>query len=192
MQIKNIWSFNKLDYSSEENQEQIKDLINRIQDKRRIIEFLQFLVYLTSMDNTLIQYEGRIQQQQYQNIKIQNVSFVRANFVRCNFSESQFNTDNISGTNLNGVLLFNCKCNNLRIQGSILFTQSVSHMTEIHQILVVMITLSMYGMSKQDNKKPNQMVILIEFCMSVYLLMQFINFLNGKAIYFRLNRQRQS
>ncbi|CAD8215060.1 unnamed protein product [Paramecium pentaurelia] len=55
IKIKNSWSFNKLDYSSEENQEQIKDLINRIQDKRRIIEFLQFLVYLTSMDNTLIQ-----------------------------------------------------------------------------------------------------------------------------------------
>ncbi|CAD8114644.1 unnamed protein product [Paramecium primaurelia] len=32
---------------------------------------------------------------------------------------------------------------------------------EIHQLLVVMITLSVYGMSKQDNKKPNQMSVCL-------------------------------
>ncbi|CAD8069319.1 unnamed protein product [Paramecium primaurelia] len=53
---------------------------------------------------------------------------------------------------------------------------------EIHQLLVVMISLSVYGMSKQDNKKPNQMVILVLSTQSVSLLMQFINLWNGKII----------
>ncbi|CAK86298.1 unnamed protein product, partial (macronuclear) [Paramecium tetraurelia] len=41
----------------------------------------------------------------------------------------------------------------------------------LHQHLFVEITLSVYGMLRQDNRKPNQMVIKMEFYQSISLLM---------------------
>ncbi|CAD8111491.1 unnamed protein product [Paramecium primaurelia] len=118
--------FNNQDFSSEENEDFTLILINFIQDNRRIIEFLQFLVHLTSIDETfiqcgsnafhlLVQVQVDLKNKNYENIKIQNTSLVGANFVRCNLSGSQFNNVNISGINLNGALLLYCKWNNLRI-----------------------------------------------------------------------------
>ncbi|CAK58301.1 unnamed protein product (macronuclear) [Paramecium tetraurelia] len=49
---------------------------------------------------------------------------------------------------------------------------SVSLLIVLDQHLVVMISLSVYGMLKQDNKKPNQMVIHQQFIQSISLLME--------------------
>ncbi|CAD8214549.1 unnamed protein product [Paramecium pentaurelia] len=54
--------------------------------------------------------------------------------------------------------------------------QSVPLLMEIHQPMVVMITLSVYGMLKHDNKKPIQMVIIIMFTKSISLLMEINQF----------------
>ncbi|CAD8142193.1 unnamed protein product [Paramecium pentaurelia] len=118
--------FNYKDFSSEENEESKLNLIKSIKDNKRMIEFLQFLVHLTSIDNTLIQCGSNslhilikmkvdLRNQNFEKITIQNTSLLGANLVRCNFSESQFKNVNISGTNLNGALLFNCKWRDLRI-----------------------------------------------------------------------------
>ncbi|CAD8208651.1 unnamed protein product [Paramecium octaurelia] len=48
----------------------------------------------------------------------------------------------------------------------------VTLLMEIHQYLVVHITLPVYGMLRQDNKKPNWMVILEQFIQFVTLLME--------------------
>ncbi|CAD8118470.1 unnamed protein product [Paramecium primaurelia] len=53
---------------------------------------------------------------------------------------------------------------------------------EIHQLLVVMISLSVYGMSKQDNKKSDQIVVLVGSNQSVSLLMVKDQLLNGQEI----------
>ncbi|CAD8133846.1 unnamed protein product [Paramecium pentaurelia] len=115
----NDHDFNYKDFSSEENEESTLSLIQRIKDKKRIIEFLQFLVYLTSIDETLKQQGSNssinLRKKFFQNIKIQNTSLVGANFVKCNFTGSQFNNVDISGINLNGALLLNCKQQDLRI-----------------------------------------------------------------------------
>ncbi|CAD8193556.1 unnamed protein product [Paramecium octaurelia] len=47
----------------------------------------------------------------------------------------------------------------------------------LHQHLVVMISLSAYGMLRQDNKKPNQMVIHQQFIQFVTLLMVLLQHL---------------
>ncbi|CAD8208456.1 unnamed protein product [Paramecium pentaurelia] len=118
--------FNYQDFSSFENEESTLSLIQSIKDNRRIIEFLLFLVQITSIDKTLIQCGSNslhilvktkedLRNQKFEKIKIKNTSLEAANFARCNFSESQFNNVNISGINLNGALLFNCKWRNLKI-----------------------------------------------------------------------------
>ncbi|CAD8045129.1 unnamed protein product [Paramecium primaurelia] len=118
--------FNKKDCSSEENEASKLILINSFKDNKQIIEFLKFLVHLTSLDGTLI-YSGSnsfnlliqmkvdLRNQNFENINIQNTSLVGANLVRCNFSGSIFKNVNISGINLNGALLFNCKWRDLQI-----------------------------------------------------------------------------
>ncbi|CAD8103727.1 unnamed protein product [Paramecium primaurelia] len=72
----------------------------------------------------------------------------------------------------------------------VLLDQSVSLLMEIYQLLVVMINLSVYEMSKQDNKKPNQMVILMEYCLPVYLMIPIINFLGGQAIILQIKHKK--
>ncbi|CAD8177059.1 unnamed protein product [Paramecium pentaurelia] len=103
-------NFNSQDFSSEENEEFKQGLINRIQDNRMIIKFLQFLVNLTSIDNTLIQcvsnslhmlvqMKVELKNQSLENIRIQNTSLI----------------GDISGVKLNGAQLFNCKWRNIKI-----------------------------------------------------------------------------
>ncbi|CAD8093303.1 unnamed protein product [Paramecium primaurelia] len=118
--------FNYKDFSSEENEESTLSLINTIKDNSKIIDLLQFLVHLTSIDESiiqggsnslhlLVQMKVDLSEINFNNIKIQNTSLVGGNFVRCNFSGSQFNNINISGINLNGAQLFDCIWKDLRI-----------------------------------------------------------------------------
>ncbi|CAD8191712.1 unnamed protein product [Paramecium pentaurelia] len=118
--------FNKLDYSNEEYKESVKDLIIGIKYDIKIIKFLQFLVNLTSIDNTLIecgsnslhilvQMKANLRNQNLKNIKIEDTSLVGAKLVLCNLRESQFNNANISLIYLYEALQFNCKLVNLRI-----------------------------------------------------------------------------
>ncbi|CAD8098321.1 unnamed protein product [Paramecium primaurelia] len=118
--------FNKIDYSTEENQEYRQDLVKRIKDDMQIIEFLKYLVHLISIENNLIECESNsfnllvemkvdMKNKNFENIKIQNASLVGDNFCGCNLSKSQLFKLDISGINLNGALLINCKWNNLRI-----------------------------------------------------------------------------
>ncbi|CAD8089123.1 unnamed protein product [Paramecium primaurelia] len=211
--------FNNKDISSEENEQSTLHIIKSIKENRRMVEFLQFLVHLTSIDQTLIQCGSNslkllVQMQvnlnniNFENIKIKNTSLVGANFVRYNFSGSQFNNVNINGINLNGALLFNCQWKNLRIpelnqlnghtsmvlsvcfspDGNILASGSSDkstcrwdvktgqqkakldgHSGRVWSVCfspdgntqASEITLFVFGMLKQDNKKPNQMAILI-------------------------------
>ncbi|CAD8117228.1 unnamed protein product [Paramecium primaurelia] len=53
------------------------------------------------------------------------------------------------------------------------YVQSVCFSPDgIHQLLVVMITLSFFGMLQQNNKKQNWMVIVVLSCQSVSFLME--------------------
>ncbi|CAD8213451.1 unnamed protein product [Paramecium pentaurelia] len=100
--------FNKKDYSSVQYQESLQVLINSIKHDRSIVEFLQFLVHLTSIDNSLIQCGSNSLNLKY--------FLMGANLVQCNLCGSEFDDVNIDGINLNGALLLNCKWSNLRIQ----------------------------------------------------------------------------
>ncbi|CAD8081021.1 unnamed protein product [Paramecium primaurelia] len=113
--------FNKKDYSDEKIYQSIRQLITIM-----MIEFLLFLVHLTSIDNSLIkcgsnslhllvQMNVDLSQKNFENIKISNTSLVRANFVRCDLSGSEFDNVNISGINLNCAKLFHCKWQNIRV-----------------------------------------------------------------------------
>ncbi|CAD8161713.1 unnamed protein product [Paramecium pentaurelia] len=134
--------FNKIDYSFEENEESTQSLINSIKDYRQIFEFLQFLVHLTSIDETLIQVGSNslhllvqmkvdLSMKNLENIKIQNTSLVGANFVRCNFSGSQFHNVNISGIKINGALLLNCQWKNLKIKELNIFHGHTSYVNSV-------------------------------------------------------------
>ncbi|CAD8090886.1 unnamed protein product [Paramecium primaurelia] len=118
--------FNIKDFSSKKNEESKLSLIKSIKVNRRIIEFLQFLVHLTSIDEKLVQCGSNslhilvqmkvdLRNKNFENIIIQNTSLIGANFVKCNLSGSQFNNVKISGINLNGALLYNCKWSDLQI-----------------------------------------------------------------------------
>ncbi|CAD8118518.1 unnamed protein product [Paramecium primaurelia] len=97
-----------------------------MKEKRQMIEFLQFLVHLKSIDNTpilcgsnllhlLVQMYVNLRYKNFENIKISNTSLVRANFVRCDLGGSEFDNVNISGINLNCVKLFHYKWQNIRV-----------------------------------------------------------------------------
>ncbi|CAD8189395.1 unnamed protein product [Paramecium pentaurelia] len=86
--------FNYKDFSSGENKESKLNLIQSIKDT---IQFLEFLVHLTSIDNTLIQcgsnqlhilvqMKADLKNKNFENIKIQNTSLMGSNFVRCAIS----------------------------------------------------------------------------------------------------------
>ncbi|CAD8133763.1 unnamed protein product [Paramecium pentaurelia] len=77
-------NFNKKDYYCENNKSSKSNLIKSIKENRVIIEFLQFLVHLTSIDNTLIQSGSNslqilvqlkvdIRNQNFENIKFQKI-----------------------------------------------------------------------------------------------------------------------
>ncbi|CAD8123465.1 unnamed protein product [Paramecium sonneborni] len=57
-----------------------------------------------------------------------------------------------------------------------LFIQYVSRQMELLQLQVVGITQSIYGILKHDNKKPNQMVILVSLLQCVSHQMELLYF----------------
>ncbi|CAD8204028.1 unnamed protein product [Paramecium pentaurelia] len=114
--------FNNQDFFSEVNDESKLSLIQ----SKPIIEFLYFLVQLTSIDNTLIQCGSNslyilvymkvdLRNQCFENIRIKNTSIIRGNFVRCNFNGSEFDNLDISILNLNSAQMFDCKLKNIEI-----------------------------------------------------------------------------
>ncbi|CAD8161392.1 unnamed protein product [Paramecium octaurelia] len=79
-----------------------------------------------------------------------------------------------SGSSDNSVRLWDVETGQQKAQlnghsGTVI--QSVSLLMVLYWRLVVQITLSVYGMLRQDNKKPNQMVIHHQFIQFVTLLM---------------------
>ncbi|CAD8101505.1 unnamed protein product [Paramecium primaurelia] len=118
--------FHKVDYSLEIHKNERQDIIKSIAQNKGIIEFLKFLVQLTSIDgkfiqcgsnalNFLVGMKVNIRNQAFENIKIQNTSLIGGSFARCNLSGSKFNNVDISGVNLNFAQLFNCQWKNLKI-----------------------------------------------------------------------------
>ncbi|CAD8208998.1 unnamed protein product [Paramecium pentaurelia] len=118
--------FNKYDYSQETNEKERLDLINRMKNNKGIIDFIRFLVLLTSIDGKFIQSGSNglnlcvgmkvdIRNKSFENIRIKNTSLIGGYFVRCNLSGSEFENVDISGVNFNGAKLFYCKWKNLKI-----------------------------------------------------------------------------
>ncbi|CAK68192.1 unnamed protein product (macronuclear) [Paramecium tetraurelia] len=126
--LKNISEidFNRKNYSTEDYSQIRKDLIEKIANDGRIIQFLKFLVDLTAIDERLIQcgsnslnllaeMKADVREQSFQNIRIRDTSLSGANMVRCNLNGSIFDNVDISGMSLNGASLFNCKWKNIQI-----------------------------------------------------------------------------
>ncbi|CAD8214003.1 unnamed protein product [Paramecium pentaurelia] len=100
------------------------------------------------------------------NIRIKNISLIGGIFINCNLRGTEFDIVDIDEINLNGALLINCKWKNLkihelnRLEGHSDYVRSVCFLQMvIHLLLVVKISLTVYGMSKQVNIKPNWMDI---------------------------------
>ncbi|CAD8215043.1 unnamed protein product [Paramecium octaurelia] len=122
--------FNKQNYSTDDYEEIKKDLIIKISWDNKIIEFLQFLVHLTALDDIYIQCGSNslhllvlmkvdLKESCFENIRIRNTSILGANLVRCDLSGSVLDNVIISGVNLNQAKLFNCKWKNLGINEGI-------------------------------------------------------------------------
>ncbi|CAD8213446.1 unnamed protein product [Paramecium octaurelia] len=126
--LKNISEidFNQKNYSTEDYSQIRKDLIQKIANDGKIIQFLKFLVNLTAIDekliqcgsnslNLLAQMKADVREQSFENIRIRDTSLSGANLVRCNLNGSIFDNVDISGMTLNGASLFNCKWKNIKI-----------------------------------------------------------------------------
>ncbi|CAD8099983.1 unnamed protein product [Paramecium sonneborni] len=118
--------FNKITYSTDNYGETRKYLIQKISSINEVIEFLKFLVQLTSIDrrfiysgsnslNLLVEMKVDLTQQCFQNIRIENTSLIGASFAKSDLSGSQFTNVKINSINLNGSLLLNCNWENLQI-----------------------------------------------------------------------------
>ncbi|CAK91396.1 unnamed protein product (macronuclear) [Paramecium tetraurelia] len=155
--------FNKKNYSTNEQQQQRKHLITQISYDKKILEFLEFLVQLTALDENLIQCGSNslnilvemkvdLAYHNFQNIKIKNTQLIGANFVKCDLSGSEFDNVIISGINLNGAKLFNCKWKNLRINE---LNKLNGHRDKVNQVCFspdVMTMIFVFGMSKQEKQ----------------------------------------
>ncbi|CAD8161747.1 unnamed protein product [Paramecium pentaurelia] len=115
--------FNKEDFSSETYEKARSDLIKGMKDNKGIIDFIKFLVLLTSIDGKFIQCGSNalnlnvdMRNESLNNIRIENTSLIEVNFVRCNLSGSELDNVDISGLNSNRALLFNCKWKKLKIK----------------------------------------------------------------------------
>ncbi|CAD8194024.1 unnamed protein product [Paramecium pentaurelia] len=117
--------FNQNDYSSEIYEKTRSELIKKKVNKG-IIDFIKFLVLITSIDGKFIQSGSNglsllvdmkvdLKNQCFENIRIKNASLIGGNFVRCNLSGSEFDNVDISGVNLNGAQMFNCQWKNIKI-----------------------------------------------------------------------------
>ncbi|CAK79896.1 unnamed protein product (macronuclear) [Paramecium tetraurelia] len=115
-----------VNYSTQSHRETRKFLIQKIQKEETIIQFLQFIVHLTALDdgfiqsgsnciNFLVEMKIDLTRQSFRNIKIKNTTLYASNFAFSDLSGSEFENVNIDGINLNGTLLYNCKWNNLQI-----------------------------------------------------------------------------
>ncbi|CAD8168211.1 unnamed protein product [Paramecium pentaurelia] len=118
--------FSKDNYSSETYEKARQNLIKMMKNNKGVIDFIMFLVHLTSIEgkfiqcgsnalNLLVGMKVDIKNQSFQNIRIKNTSLIGANLVRCNLSGSEFDNVDISGLNLNGTQMFNCKWKDLKI-----------------------------------------------------------------------------
>ncbi|CAK84536.1 unnamed protein product, partial (macronuclear) [Paramecium tetraurelia] len=123
--LKNILQtdLNKKNYYYKTGKEQRYGLITKISKEKNLLQFLKFLVELTSLDyqfvqcgsnslSLLVEMEVDIKNQNFKGIKIKNTSLIGANFFKCNLSKSEFDTVVINGINLNDAQLFNCKWKN--------------------------------------------------------------------------------
>ncbi|CAK93355.1 unnamed protein product (macronuclear) [Paramecium tetraurelia] len=163
--------FSKEYYSKEECEQSRKQLIREISYDEHIIEFLKFLVQLTAIDerfiqcgsnslNLLVEMKVDLREQSFEKIRIQETSLVGGNFFRCNFNESKLYDVDISGINLNQAQLFNCKWKDIKIHELNKLDGHSSCIRSVNFSPDVLISLSVYGMLRQDYKKPYWMVIL--------------------------------
>ncbi|CAK67962.1 unnamed protein product, partial (macronuclear) [Paramecium tetraurelia] len=117
---------NQMNYSNDKYDQIRKELIQKISYDENIIEFLKFLVSLTSIDerfiqcgsnalNLLVEMKVDLREHSFENIRMRDTSLIGGNFVRCNFNGSEFDNVDISGVNLNQAQLFNCKWKNIKI-----------------------------------------------------------------------------
>ncbi|CAD8214927.1 unnamed protein product [Paramecium octaurelia] len=126
--IKNIKEndFSKTNYSKEEFKVIRQNLILKISKEEKTIEFLKFLIHLTSIDdkfiqcgsnsfNLLVEMKVDLREQCFENIRIKDTSLIGANLVRCILNGSEFQNVDITGVNLNGAQLFNCRWVNIII-----------------------------------------------------------------------------
>ncbi|CAD8127976.1 unnamed protein product [Paramecium sonneborni] len=136
--------FSKIDYSTETYKEARLELIKKIEGKKEIINFLQFLVQLTKIDekwiqcgsnglNLLVGMKVNLRNQSFENIRIKNTSLKGANMVQCNLSGSEFNNVEISGVNLNGASLYNCQWRNIHIDELI---KLEGHTSGVNQVCI--------------------------------------------------------
>ncbi|CAD8142253.1 unnamed protein product [Paramecium pentaurelia] len=113
--------FNQEDYSSETYEMARYDLMKRMKENKRIIDFIKFLVLLPSIYigsnalNFLVGMKVDISNQSFENIGIKNTSIIGGNLVRCNFNGSEFDNVDINGVNFNGAQLFNCQWKQIKI-----------------------------------------------------------------------------
>ncbi|CAD8136774.1 unnamed protein product [Paramecium octaurelia] len=118
--------YHKKNYSAEIFEQQHKDLIQQIAYDRVIIEFLKFLVLLTSIDerffqcgsdsiNLLVKMKVNLREQTLENIRIRDTNLIGGNFAKCNLNGQEFHNVDISGINLNQAQLFNSIWKNIQI-----------------------------------------------------------------------------
>ncbi|CAD8167827.1 unnamed protein product [Paramecium pentaurelia] len=92
--LKNIQDhqFSKDDYSSETFEKARQDLLKRLKDNKEVIDFIKFIVLLTSLDvkfiqggsnglSLLVQMKVDIRNQSFENIRMKNTSLIGGNFV---------------------------------------------------------------------------------------------------------------
>ncbi|CAD8166290.1 unnamed protein product [Paramecium pentaurelia] len=108
--------FNIINYSTKTYEESRKFLIQKIQKDQNIIQFLKFIVHLTSIDegliqggsnslNILVEKKVDLTQQSFRNVRIKNTSLIGASFSQCDLSGSEFENVIIHGINLNCAIL---------------------------------------------------------------------------------------
>ncbi|CAD8083708.1 unnamed protein product [Paramecium primaurelia] len=118
--------FNIINYSTKTYEESRKFLIQKIYKDQNIIQFLKFIVHLTSIDegliqggsnslNILVEMKVDLTQQSFRNVRIKNTSLIGASFSQCDLSGSEFENVKIHGINLNCAILINCIWKNLQI-----------------------------------------------------------------------------